>query len=96
MGLGHYYIYCNGTNYAVVYPGASLMALNVVLPELLLPPPMVIVILPLKGVASSKVEEDRLALCGDALTYCCNVVPSGKVPYLLPIMIKLEWSKVCH
>jgi len=47
MGMGHYYIYCNSPDYAAVYPGASLMALNVVLPELLLPPPMVIVILPL-------------------------------------------------
>jgi len=44
MGLGHYYIYCNSPDYAVVYPGAFLMALNVVLPEL---PLMVIVILPL-------------------------------------------------
>jgi len=32
--------------YAALYPGASLMALKVVLPELLLPPLMVIVILP--------------------------------------------------
>jgi len=32
--------------YAAVYPGAILMALNVVFPELLTPPPMVIVILP--------------------------------------------------
>jgi len=31
--------------YAAVYPGASLMALKVVLPELFLPPQMVIVIL---------------------------------------------------
>jgi len=55
MGLGHYYIYCNSPNYAAAYPGAIQMALNVVLPELLLlrpyspsaaPEPMAILLVP--------------------------------------------------
>jgi len=44
----NYIFIATAPDYAAVYPGASLMALNVVLPELLLPPLMVIVILLLK------------------------------------------------
>jgi len=41
----HYIFIATAPDYAAVYPGAILMALNIVFPELQLPPPMVILIL---------------------------------------------------
>jgi len=55
-GLAKLNTHYNSPDYAAVYPGAILMALNVVLPELWFAPPMVILILLLSSRYHSRVS----------------------------------------
>jgi len=82
--LKTYYIFIEtAPDYAAVYPGAILTALNVVLPELLAPPPMVIVILPLKPRYHSRVSPATRLRNIDSH---CVVIPSVAVEILYQVV----------
>jgi len=87
-------IYCLSPDYSAVYPGASLMALKLVLPELLAPPPMfIIILLPNPRYHSRVSPVARLRKIDSHYV----VIPSPAVAMLYqvisttpPIMIELE------
>jgi len=78
-GLAKLNTHYNSPDYAAVYPEVILMVLNVVLPELWFPPPMVILILPLSSRYYSRVlPVARLR----KIDLHCVVMPSPAVEML--------------
>jgi len=76
-------IYCLSPDYAMVYPGESLIALKVVLPELLPPPWTVIVILLLSNRHHSWVSPVARLRKIDSH---CVVIPSTTVEMLYQVV----------